>query len=102
MTQRILEEHPDLEGVFFCEDMAAASGIRALTDAGMSVPEQVAVIGVDNTRYCEICNPKLTALDNMMLDMSMESARILLDSLEGKSNPSKIMLFSRIVEREST
>ena len=42
--------------------------------------------------YCEICNPKLTSLDNMMLDMSMESARILLDSLEEKKNPSKIML----------
>ncbi len=102
VTSRILKEHPDLEGLLFCEDMAAVSGIRALTDAGVSVPDQVAVIGVDNTMYCEICNPKLTSLDNMMLDMSMESARILLDSLEEKKNPSKIMLFSRIIEREST
>lgn len=102
VTRRILSEHPDVEGLMFCEDEAAVSGVRALTDAGIQVPEQVQVIGIDNTRYCEICNPKLTALDNMMLEMSMETSRILMESLNGGKSPSKIMLFSRIIERETT
>lgn len=102
VTQQILWEHPDVEGLMFCEDEAAVSGVRALTDAGVKVPQQVNVIGVDNTRYCEICNPKLTALDNMMLEMSMESSRILLESLNGNNPPAKIMLFSRIIQRETT
>lgn len=102
VTQQILREHHDVEGLMFCEDEAAVGGVRALTDAGILVPRQVSIIGVDNTRYCEICNPKLTALDNRMLEMSMESARILLDSLNGGNPPDKIMLFSRIVERETT
>lgn len=102
VTQQILRDHPDVEGLMFCEDEAAVSGVRALTDAGIKVPQQVSVIGVDNTRYCEICNPKLTALDNMMLEMSMESSRILLESLNGNNPPPKIMLFSRIIERETT
>jgi DNA-binding LacI/PurR family transcriptional regulator len=37
-----------------------------------------------------------------MVEMSLEAARILFDSLEGRENPDRIMLFSRIVEREST
>ena len=102
VTQQILREHPDVEGMIFCEDEAAVSGVRALTDAGIQVPQQVNVIGIDNTRYCEICNPKLTALDNMMLEMSMESSRILLESLNGNNPPARIMLFSRIIERETT
>ena len=103
VTNQILQEHPDVEGLMFCEDEAAVSAVRALLDAGVPVPEQVSVIGTDNTRYCEICNPKLTALDNMMLEMSMESARILLESLNGSNSlPARIMLFSRIIERETT
>ena len=83
-------------------DLAAVSALRALLDKKIPVPGQVAVIGVDNSEYCDICYPKLTSLDNRLVEMSQEAARILLDSLEGRENPEKIMVFSRIVEREST
>lgn len=73
-----------------------------MTDKRIKVPKQVAVIGVDNSKYCDICYPKLTSLNNKLVEMSLEAARILLDSLEGRENPDKIMLFSNIVEREST
>ncbi|MBS5283057.1 MAG: LacI family DNA-binding transcriptional regulator [Clostridiales bacterium] len=102
VTEEILRDHPDLEGIIFGEDLAAVSALRALLDKKIPVPGQVAVIGVDNSEYCDICYPKLTSLDNRLVEMSQEAARILLDSLEGRENPEKIMVFSRIVEREST
>ncbi|MDO5349269.1 MAG: LacI family DNA-binding transcriptional regulator [Lachnospiraceae bacterium] len=102
VTEQILKEHPDVEGIIFGEDLSAVSGIRVLLDHKIAVPDQVAVIGVDNSRYCDICYPKLTSLNNKMVEMSFEAARILLDDLEGRKNPEKIMLFSNIVEREST
>ena len=102
MMERILEEHPDVEGVIFGEDLSAVSAIRVLHDRKIAVPGQVAVMGVDNSKYCDICYPKLTSLNNRLVEMSLEAARILLDSLEGRENPDRIMLFSRIVEREST
>lgn len=102
ITEQILAEHPDIEGMIFAEDLSAVSAIRTLLDRNISVPGQVAVIGVDNSRYCDICYPRLTSLNNKMIEMSFEAARILLDDLEGRTNPEKIMLFSGIVEREST
>lgn len=102
ITERILEEHPDVEGIIFGEDLAAVGGLRALIDRKIPIPEQVAVMGVDNSRYCDICYPKLTSLNNKMVEMSIEAARILQDGLEGRKNPEKIMLFSHIVERETT
>ncbi len=99
---RILDEHPDLEGLIFGEDLAAVSAVRALMDRRIRIPEQVAVVGVDNSKYCDMCYPKLTSLNNKMIEMSVEAARILFDSLEGRSNPDKIMLRSDIVERETT
>lgn len=102
IMEQILEDHPDLEGVIFGEDLAAVSAIRALNDRGIKIPDQVAVMGIDNYMYGEMCYPKLSSLDNKMVEMSFEAARILLDSLEGRKNPDRIMLFSDIVEREST
>lgn len=102
ITEQILEEHPDVEGMIFGEDLSAVSAVRTLLDRKIPVPRQVAVIGVDNSRYCDICYPRLTSLNNKMIEMSFEAARILLDDLEGRKNPEKIMLFSGIVEREST
>ena len=63
----------------------------------MCIRDRVAVMGVDNSKYCDICYPKLTSLNNRLVEMSLEAARILLDSLEGRENPDRIMLFSRIV-----
>lgn len=102
VTEQILAEHPDIEGIIFGEDLSAVSAIRTLLDRQVPVPGQVAVAGVDNSRYCDICYPRLTSLNNKLLEMSFEAARILLDELEGRQNPEKIMLFSSIVEREST
>lgn len=102
MALKVLEEHPDVEGIIFSIDLQAVGGIRALTEAGVSVPEQVAVIGVDNTIYGEISTPSLTTLNNKLEEVSETASRILLDALEGKKHPQKIMLFADIIEREST
>ncbi|MDF2595307.1 MAG: transcriptional regulator [Clostridia bacterium] len=102
ITKRIVAEHPDIEGIVFSVDLTAVGGIRALTDLGILIPDQVAVMGVDNTIYGEICYPKLTSLNNKLNDLSVMAARTLIDALEGRQNPQKIMLFSSIVEREST
>lgn len=102
MAVRVLKEHPDVEGILFSVDLQAVGGIRALTERSVAVPSQVAVIGVDNTIYGEICTPRLTTLNNRLEEVSGTAARILLDALEGKKNPQKLMLFAEIIEREST
>ncbi len=102
MALKILEDHPDVEGMIFSIDLLAAGGIQALTERGVKVPGQVAVMGVDNTIYGELCSPRLTTLDNKLEQVSAAASRILLDALEGKENPQKMMLFTDIIEREST
>ena len=102
ITKKIITAHPDVEGIIYSIDLIAAGGARALSDSGMAIPEQVAVIGIDNCLYGEICTPQLTSLDNKLLDSSIMGARALVDCLEGRKTVKKIMVYSSIVEREST
>lgn len=102
MTQKLLEQYSEIQGVIYSEDLIAAGGMRAFWEAGVKIPDEMAIIGIDNTIYGELSCPQFTSLDNKMTDMASEAARILVDAVEGRKNPRKIMLFSDIIEREST
>lgn len=39
---------------------------------GIAVPGQIAVMGVDNTIYGEICKPQLSTLDNKLVEVSLQ------------------------------
>lgn len=102
ITQKIFDDHPDVEGIIYSVDLIAAGGIRAAHDRGVNVPGQVGMIGVDNSIYGEICIPKLTTLNNKLAELSESCASLLLEGLEGRMQSKKMMLFSEIIEREST
>lgn len=102
ITVQILRERPDIQGIIYTIDLVAVGGVRAAYDMGISVPDRLALIGIDNSIYGEICIPKLTTLDNRLQDLSESAATILREGLEGKVQSKKLMLFSEIIEREST
>jgi len=101
-TMRLVKEHPEIDGIIYVVDLLAVGGCRALQDLKMKVPKQIAVIGVDNSIYAEICTPRLTSLDNKLLDLSITSARNLIDVLQNKPVTKNMMIISSIVERETT
>lgn len=101
-TLQLLKDHPEADGILYSEDIIAAGAIRAFWDTGCQIPEERAIAGIDNTIYGELTYPRLTSLDNKMTEMAYEAARILVDAIEGKTNTKRLMLFSDIIERETT
>ena len=63
-TVRLIKDHPDVQGIIYSIDLVAVGGIRAAYDCGYSVPDQLGLIGIDNSIYGEICMPRLTTLNN--------------------------------------
>lgn len=101
-TVEVTKAHPDVEGILYSIDLVAVGGVRALYDHGFQVPDEVAVIGVDDSIYGKICMPTLTTLDNKLEELSKTAAHILINALDGEQHPKKLMLFSEIIERETT
>lgn len=101
-TTALLTQHPKIDGIIYAVDLLAVGGLEALREKKLRVPEDVAVAGVDNSAYSRICQPKLTSLDNKLLDLSIAVAQTLISALEGKYVTQRIMIFSSIVERETT
>lgn len=101
-TKKLMEEHPETDGLLYADDVLATVGLHALRDMGKRVPEDVAVIGINNSFQAELAMPKLTSLDNMLYDQSLTVARTILELVQGNRVTKKVMICSEIVEREST
>lgn len=90
-------------GVFAYNDDHAMLLMRAVLDAGLRVPEDVAVVGADDLPLCELLRPRLTSVHME----AVSSARSVADTLHGlvrgtqRTVPSMRLLQPRIVVRES-
>ncbi len=97
----ILENHPETDGILFGEDLPAIGFIRRMAERGIRIPEQIAVIGVNNSAYCTLSHPQLTSLDNRPVEMCEETVRTLIAALNGESPAQRLMLLCSIAMRES-
>lgn len=103
VVDKILNEHSECDALIFAEDVAGVGAIRYLLDHGKKIPEEIAVIGVDDSEYARYSYPKMTTLDNKMLEMSERAAEILLQILQGETPAERCgHLFTEIIERETT
>ena len=100
-TAALLRQKPDVDGILCATDLLAIGCMQELKARGIAVPEQVAVIGVDNTLYGQLCTPTLTTLDNKLGEVSLAAANTLLDVLQGRPVSRKLLLPAEIIPRES-
>jgi len=95
---------PKPVGVMACNDFRAVQLLDACRREGVAVPEQVAVVGVDNDIACELCNPPLTSVIPDSERIGYEAAK-LLDELMKGNKPAfyeKYVPPRGIVTRQST
>ncbi len=100
-TLELLKRKPRVDAIIYADDMMALVGLHAISEHGYTVPDQVSVIGINNSRLARISVPPLTSLDNMLYDLSMTACRNLCALLQGERVSRKMMLYSEIVERAS-
>jgi DNA-binding LacI/PurR family transcriptional regulator len=101
MTE-LLAAGPRPTAVFAGNDLMAAGAMYAIFDAGMRVPQDLAVVGYDNRDIARIFRPSLTTVTLPLYDMGRASAQILLDLLSGQEEPgAEIKIRGRLIIRES-
>jgi LacI family transcriptional regulator len=102
--QALLEKTRDFTAIFCFNDIAAIGAIRALKDAGLSVPGDVSVVGFDDIQSAAYSTPSLTTVRQPLREMGKRGAQILLDRIANGENkyPSEIVMAPQLVVREST
>ena len=60
VTRKLLATEPLPDAVFCGSDDVAVGCVREITDAGLRVPDDIAVAGFDDSVQAEMCRPELT------------------------------------------
>ncbi|NUR51459.1 MAG: LacI family DNA-binding transcriptional regulator [Hamadaea sp.] len=99
---RLLKKHPKLDGVYAASDVMAQGALHVLREAGKRVPEDVAVVGFDDSSAASSCRPPLTTVRQPVEDMTAEMARMLMFHLEHPAARTTSVVFEpTLVVRQS-
>lgn len=100
-----LRSLPKPVGLMACNDMRAYQVLSVCRERGILVPDEVAVIGVDNdTVQCELCDPPLSSVDNNAQRVGYEAATLLDRIARGQGAVPDVTLIepAGVVARRST
>ena len=103
-VKSLLERTRDFTAIFCFNDIAAIGAIRAIRDAGLSVPEDISVVGFDDILSASYHTPSITTVRQPLEEMGRKGAQILLERI---ANPTQevapeLILKPELIIREST
>ncbi|MFK0150486.1 LacI family DNA-binding transcriptional regulator [Streptomyces sp. NPDC090499] len=98
----LLARHPDTDGVFAANDLMAQGACQVVREQGRRVPEDVAVVGFDDSPIAETCRPRLTTVRQPVEEMAAEMARLLDEHIHGARTAATSVVFDpELVVRDS-
>lgn len=99
----LLASHPEIDGVFVASDTMAAAVVGTIAEAGLRVPEDIAIIGYDGTPVAQATRPMLTTIRQPIEAMGRSMAQMLLRRVEYPHEPpSHIIFTTELIVRESS
>ncbi|ALO06550.1 LacI family DNA-binding transcriptional regulator [Streptomyces gardneri] len=103
--RELLDRRPGLDAVFAASDVMAAGARAVLREAGRRVPEDVALVGVDDSAVARHMDPPLTSVRQPIEEMGRTMARLLLQEIAAPGEPDeqpRRMLPTELVVRASS
>lgn len=97
----LLREGLEFRSVLAASDAVAVGALRGLRDASLRVPEDVAVVGMNNDDLTDYTDPPLTSVELNPSELGREAARLLLASIEG-GLPERRLVPHGLVVRDSS
>ncbi len=96
-------EHPDLDAIYCGSDLIARGVIDHLTGAGVSVPDDIAVVGTDNwALIARAARPPLTTVDMCLSEVGRRAAHFLIAAIDGQRISGRHVAPAQLVVRASS
>jgi len=104
-AKQLLNMDPRPDGIFITNDFCAAVFLKTLKEAGIKVPEDVAIVGFNNDAIARLMDPQLTTINYPGEEIGEKAARSLLDQLTKRVSPlstATIVIRSELITRASS
>ena len=88
--------------IFIANDLSAVGAIDAIERGGLVVPDDVAIVGFDNTALAALNHIGLTTIDQPRREMGASAANMLIDVLNDRSELTDVLMAPSLVVRRTT
>lgn len=107
-TEKLLKLGNRPDAIFATNDPAAMGAMQAIKEAGLSIPNDIAVVGFSNWIFSALLDPSLSSVDQPGFEMGQEAAKLLIRQIGVKSKdnteptPETKVLKTRLIVRDSS
>ncbi len=98
----LLAERRDFTAIVGGSDLMAIGILRALTECGLRVPDDISLIGFDDVDFCQYITPPLTTVRQDHVAMGRGAVQQLIAMIEGSGKASPLILPTQLIVRKST
>lgn len=105
MTEHLLKlrgKGLTFHGIIAADDTLALSAIRYAKDANLQIPEDLSIIGYNNSMLTHCCDPELTSIDNKLDTLCQHLITTLMGILGGNEMPKKTIFSGELITRGTT
>ncbi len=99
--EAIYEKTP-FQGVIAADDALAIGAIKSAQQRGIRIPEELSVIGYNNSMLTCCCTPELTSVDNRLETQTHQLVQTLLGVLSGEEMPKQSVFSGKLIKRGTT
>ena len=101
-VEKAFELYPDLDGILTSNDVIAAAAVRYCRQMNISVPEQVKIVGYDDSTLASHCVPQLTTISQPVDDICAYAVHCIVKAASGEVIPTAATFPVSLVQRETT
>lgn len=90
------------DAIIAAEDILAVGAIKFAKAQGLNIPDDISIIGFNNSILSTCCEPELTTIDNHVETLSITTVNTLMRVLSGHTAPNKTTISNDLIIRNTT
>jgi len=99
-AKKLLKKNKKIDAIFCASDEIAMGSYQAIKEAGLKIPNDISIIGFDNSRISELVKPKLTSVQLPYSEMTQKAIKHIIDPQKFNDH-FNILVESPLIKRES-
>lgn len=100
-AKQLMLDNPECTAIIASEDILAVGALKAYTDAGYNVPNDISIIGYNNSVLAECTTPELTSIENKVEKLSSVAVDLLIKAINGKAAHHRFVEKAELIIRKS-